>query len=1042
MLIGKRANKYLNDVHKESAMIELKGKNSEYVNPDIPRLFLVAIGSLNNAASHILDLKFDNSDALTAETKNSLISCSQFFDYLIKSGIYSQRDNDYYYLLSSVGYYFCDCFSSSKLMYSSIISLNNADGHGFDEAIYQVISNENKTIDFSDQPFNFKNEIRDLLKSYNNFKSCGDEDIKDKLNVLSKDNIYKKVLYGGTSREFFLCELLLALIKMKILNSKRLLLPNYTNIPFNIWEQNFKKNFPPDELSLLQRKLGKEGFFRGKSGIIIMPISSEKIITICTILQSQFINNPNSITVIIEPNALSCTQITQILKNQFKNSTVFISIMNFSNIYRQIFVAESPILSVNSIFVLSVKELLSLIKLDSNFLSYISTIVFDNADLFSESAHATLYELLIATVKEFQNNSVQIILFSSSTIPNKDKIQKWLFGKEEGCYISLSSFKSSQKSFAINDISKDLEFKNNLTYIDPKNPDNDLFSIPCIIQVELLNKIKKTERKKRYFPSIDDSNSLSIYYSSKLLKMGTVAIFCGRYDSVSKLIKDIIELEKRDFDLSEFKRNCNEAEREKIKNLISKNLGNSSEYTLGAELGIFPYHPYIPIGIKKSVLYALSNELIKLVVFSSKLPDNTSVPIKYLILSSIYENKNVISVRQFQNMIGKNDNYSPGTVIFSHSYKNNWRNQDNNYRYRNLIKGEISEDCLSSIYRLFKIEEYFSFDTIIEKYENYNSYKNKISDFKSNSSRKEQQFKFQDTIKAIESTLTGIEEYITIFGNRENNDLTLKELKKIVKRTLGYYQAKENEQLNILKLFETIFKKYANLQKTEKKSLSQTQLGIIKGFELLNWTKKNSQDLLNVKSNSDIINLVLSEAIKLTNSSVIKVINKLNDKNTLTEICGMWINGLDYYCIREYSDKLGLKIKRKKNEGYKGLKNDEIIKLCDLFFSQDFSETIFSIFTILKENYYHDQINTDNENKLSLFQKKLKYGLPNQSSIKIYNLGFKDRYIAQLIAKKLKLENVTAKSQTIRNILIENSDTLKEILKSYPSYFINVIDNL
>ena len=72
-------------------------------------------------------------------------------------------------------------------------------------------------------------------------------------------------------------------------------------------------------------------------------------------------------------------------------------------------------------------------------------------------------------------------------------------------------------------------------------------------------------------------------------------------------------------------------------------------------------------------------------------------------------------------------------------------------------------------------------------------------------------------------------------------------------------------------------------------------------------------------------------------------------------------------------------------------------------------------------------------NRLQLFQKRLKYGLPTEASITLYELGFSDRVIALDLASVLGL-SVGQRNDAIK-ALKDNSDKIIVTLEKYPTYF-------
>ena len=74
-------------------------------------------------------------------------------------------------------------------------------------------------------------------------------------------------------------------------------------------------------------------------------------------------------------------------------------------------------------------------------------------------------------------------------------------------------------------------------------------------------------------------------------------------------------------------------------------------------------------------------------------------------------------------------------------------------------------------------------------------------------------------------------------------------------------------------------------------------------------------------------------------------------------------------------------------------------------------------------------------NKLQIFEKNLKYGLPTETAIAFYEIGFADRVIAQDLALSLGL-TATEKQKLIED-LKQNRERAKNVIAKYPSYFQN-----
>ena len=73
-----------------------------------------------------------------------------------------------------------------------------------------------------------------------------------------------------------------------------------------------------------------------------------------------------------------------------------------------------------------------------------------------------------------------------------------------------------------------------------------------------------------------------------------------------------------------------------------------------------------------------------------------------------------------------------------------------------------------------------------------------------------------------------------------------------------------------------------------------------------------------------------------------------------------------------------------------------------------------------------------------LFQKSLKYGLPDSQSISYYESGFSDRFLAQEIREAVN--NKIFEEKVLSSTKIKfHIELIQSILKDYPRYFESVL---
>jgi hypothetical protein len=103
----------------------------------------------------------------------------------------------------------------------------------------------------------------------------------------------------------------------------------------------------------------------------------------------------------------------------------------------------------------------------------------------------------------------------------------------------------------------------------------------------------------------------------------------------------------------------------------------------------------------------MREDLVRFVICTSTLAQGINLPIRYLIVTSIYQAGEQIKVRDFHNLIGRagrSGMHTEGSVIFAdpivydkrRSRKDSWRWN----RVKVLLDPARSEECVSSLFKL------------------------------------------------------------------------------------------------------------------------------------------------------------------------------------------------------------------------------------------------------------------------------------------------------------------------------------------------------
>lgn len=1027
-----------------------KAKMYEYLVPielhvdteeNIPELLLIAIGTIGNVSAEII--RSNNANVNNDEgILKKLEFAANFFDAFLNSKIDDASQN-YYYLLGSVAYYLCNKFGSSQVLANKIdISELDLDANGL-EIVLASFLQKKYTIEGM---YSQTHQHRELLLGLTN--------LIDKYNaneIISTDEeiqVLRKYIYDyGSSLEILLVDSFLAIIIIKQKNLAVKALPEFTGLDSELWRKAINEGKFIKELWPSQFRLGELGVYRGKSSVIQMATGTGKTKAISLIIYSAFLSNRSNLSVVVAPFRSLCREIAYDLERDFKFNDN-IRIEQLSDVLRiDDMLLESEMNENKSVVIVTPEKLMFVIRQQPDILDRIDQIIFDEAHLFDDSHRGTAYELLVSVIRKYLREDTQKILISA-VISNAVQLNGWI-NDGEGVVISDNAIKSTEKQVAFTDwrFSGGRRF-GYLYFVDTDNPDNEEFYVPRLINIVSLSG-RPRERKVRYFPEIDTDgkvkhNDISIYYALLLSGNGASAIFCGKKSSANKIVERMLELEERDYDITNILDNCNLLEVERITKLIEDNYGRDNIYYSGALRGLFVHHAGVSNGLKSAVEYAMQNSLISLIICTSTLAQGVNLPIRYLIVSSLYQGREHISVRDFHNLIGRAGRsgvYTEGNILLTetgvyNSKVGNWKWND----YKRILDGNNSEPCLSTLIDLVK-EHSFSRDRSFSFFEYLLSYytdEEEYSNFKLWIT--ELSIDIGDQLRYMHSsyisTLNSIESFVMSFLYQTGDGNYDSALKELLEGTYGYYLASNQEKEKLVELFKSIgsyiIDKVPNEDK--RKLFSRSLLGVKMNKIIESWLENNMQVINNTVNEILLFEIIAPFLFEFTDSIKVKRIEKIQ---CFIDIGKMWISGNSYYEIVKFCNDSKYKILSRNR--MKEIELDDVIDICD----NGLGYSTILLITGLAELF--SDIEGYNETTYKSFldlSSELRYGLPDKMSILIYEIGFSDRVIAQRISDEIHIPFIFDNKGLIKNFLRGKRAEVFEIIKVYPQVYIDRLLNL
>ena len=1023
---GRKSLYFSKLVRSKAKMIEFDIPLESHIpiSEDAQKSFLGALAIAADTARKYFE-DYINHKSFDSQLKNQLHNVAEYFDALLVSGLGNSAEyQDYIAILGTTAYYLGDYNGSSRVMVNYI----SDDMHLLEESITLVkvfidVITDKLFLNHSPIEGKYSSELNTLVESYRNYILS-----KTEFSIDIYRDLQDKVYRNGSDFSVIIVNCLLAVVCKKIDSSSTKLLPEFSGLDFSLWQDYIQSTGSIKELWPSQIELGRKGMFSGKSGIVQMPTSSGKTASINLTLRSAFYSNRIDNALIVTPFRALCREIYRDINAHFvdENNVIVSEVFDLPEIPQDFSIFND---GKKRVFILTPEKLLFLLRNHQSFIDEIGLCIFDEAHLFDDPSRGTNFELLLSTVKQIFPKEIQKILISA-VIPNSEAINRWF--NEDGVIVSNNSIKTTEKRVAFSDLNGSNE---QLYFIDPITFEEEFF-VPRTVDVSELERLGK-ERKQKVFPELTNANDISIYYGTKLINNGGVGIFCGRKDTVNVVLRRFIDLNNRNYDLTDFLKNSDRSEVEKIGNLIGQNLGYDSVEYISSQLGVFSHHSGIPMGIRIAIEYAFSKSKINNVVCTSTLAQGVNLPIKYLIISSVYQAGDAIKVRDFQNLIGRAGRagkYTEGTIILTEpniykSPKNKWKKQN----YEALLNPINTEGCQSNILSIIQFKsvvptdyrfEPIKFDywsLIKERFDSSVDYRTKINNILSElKGQNSPYFKdFNSKIDQIDNTLIAIENYIaSMYATELETD-------SLAENTFGYFLGNEEEQEKIKELFILIKSKIiTSLVETE--IIAKNSIGLYQSELLNEWVQENKTSILSCEKEEDLLGVLTKIIIDLSNN---KAMRKLSIEN-LNYISQLWIKGISYFQILESCTEKSISIEKRGKS--KPIDMSDIISICDNGLGYETSMVLNAINNILEE------LVGEELDVLTMLIKRLKYGLPLEKEINIYELGFSDRIVVQVIGQEI---NSVSKNQ-IRNEIKRKSARLEDKLSDFPSYYTQIINEM
>lgn len=839
------------------------------ITQDPAKLFTISIGLLGDLAAAINREESDH-DSL-AELKTNLLFSARFFDSYLQSKLNETLD-PYLVLLGSATYYLCDLPGSSSVLAKRINGdCPDLDGDGLEDLLLWLLQANLETyFDGAEGPFGgFIDGISKWILQF--FEDGNGEE-----NLLDSAIKLREAIYEfGTPRQLLFGDVIAAVLRKKLENSAWKALPSYSGLPRDKWLHALQKDSFIKELWPAQHLLGQADVLKAKSAIVQMPTSAGKTKATELILRSAFLAERVSLAIIIAPFRALCHEIKNSLVEAFHNETTKVDELSDA-LQTDFEIAE--LLGHQQILVVTPEKLLYVLRHAPELAAHVGLLVFDEGHQFDSGTRGITYELLLSSLRFMIPEGAQKVLISA-VISNAEAVGKWLNGEPnvvEGTTL-IPTFRSVGFASWLDQLGR-------IEYVDSRDAEQNEFFVPRVIERFNLGR-KPRETTDRFFPeqalkpngksNPDFGKTVALYLGLKLTSNGSIAVFCGRKDTAAKICEKAVDVIERGAPLALPSDFSDAQEIKRLTYLHVENLGSDAPASKSAEHGIFSHHGNTPHGIRLAVEQAMRDDLVRFVVCTSTLAQGVNLPIRYLIVTGVYQGKERIKVRDFHNLLGRAGRagmHTEGSILFADPVIYDKRKARNDkWRWKQvkeLLEPRNSEPCISNLLSIFApIESDDKKYTItMEALDFAKAYINdpdEVAKLAAGISARhgDKGFSRDGVGRQVAwriSLICAVESFLLSHWDESEDGLSEADVTRLAEGTLAFFLADDQKKEHIRELFQLLAGNIsANItEPARRKIYGRTLYGIQDAQAIEGWVQSNADSLLSIVDETEALDLV------------------------------------------------------------------------------------------------------------------------------------------------------------------------------------------
>ncbi len=903
---------------------------------DPSMLFPLAIGILGDVAAAVADTLEGVAVApatlprplgwgeLDEDPQGVLRFASIFFDAYLNAQLDADLDTEFS-LLCAAAYYIAGNVGSATVIIRHMAAPDLGLAGGLGHLVYSILKNSFFPIDGPHAHQAVTNQLLQALGGYFSFEAeTGD--------IAEVCRAFRGYFHrSGSPRELFYSDVVGALCALKLRNAARTILPTASGMAPDIWRPALAKPHFPIELWPAQQRIADAGVFAGRSVVIQMPTSAGKTRATEIIIRSAFLSGRAHLAVIVAPYRSLCHDIRGDLVTAFAGENVRLD--EASDAY-QFDLALDALFAEDSVLIVTPEKLLYMLRRAPELAERIGLVIYDEGHQFDGMTRGPTYELLLTSLRMSLPTETQIVLISA-VIGNAPDVAAWLVGDSDAV-VGAEGLLPTTKSIAF---ASWQDQRGRLEYVKPEDPAEREYFVPRII-ADIALPLRGRETAQRRFPE-KTGGDVGLFLGLHVVRNGSVAIFCGRKDSVTKICSRAAEIVDRGVELEWPIETSDAAEVEKIRALCELELGAGASATRAAALGLFAHHADTPQGIRLAIEHAMKEGLAKFVICTSTLAQGVNFPLKYLIVTSTRQGREQILVRDFHNLMGRAGRagmHTEGSVIFSTPSIYDQRQQFLGRRTWNsaieLLDARNSEPSRSSILSLFDpyqqrqppiVQEIPPewLDLVFADAPRINEIVAAALAAQPNISEREFRGFIEGRARAVQNVAAFLVANMTFAEGEDAAERTT----ELAANTLAYHLADEETRMRLVEVFRSIGVSVAvNTDGDQRALIRRSPLPPAAVAELTNWLNENFENLQTAVQENRLLAVISPLALRVSTSRAIQAISI---QDLVPRALQEWVAGRSYAVIFDTLAEARVKV------GRDHVTVEDAVALCESGFGYD-----------------------------------------------------------------------------------------------------------